>query len=134
MLTQSSVLYFENKLQLDRHAEGQARDAEDDPSRKLIRSKNLFQQFGRTIRDFRVLPEIAFGGDEHTELGDRGYLVERAQEGFRCRERVQGGGRGGLRPSSIVNSPPTRPMNWGLRSTTGSIPLRKSRLPLTAST
>ena len=33
-----------------------------------------------------------------------------------------------FRPSSRLNSPPTRPINWGLSSTTGSIPRQKDQL------
>jgi hypothetical protein len=43
-----------------------------------------------------VFREIAFGGDEDTELVDPCYIVERTQKGFRCRKCVQACGSRGL--------------------------------------
>ena len=70
---------FKNELDFDRHAEGQAGDAEDDAAREHPGAEDLDEELGRSIGDFRMVPEVAFRRDIDSELRYAGYLVERAE-------------------------------------------------------
>ena len=67
---------FKDELDFDRHAEGQAGDAEDDATRKHPAAEDLDEELGRSVGDFGMVPEIAFRRDIDTEFRHTCYLVE----------------------------------------------------------
>ena len=70
---------FKNELDFDRHAEGQAGDAEDDAAREHPSAEDLDEELRRPVGDLRMVPEVALSRDIDAELRHSGYLVEPAE-------------------------------------------------------
>ena len=121
---------FKNELDFDRHAEGQAGDAEDDAARKHPGAEDLDEELGRSVGDFRMVPEVAFRRDVDASFATPVTLSSAPRYALAADKALRQAISAAFRPSSADSAPPTRPTYWGSRPATGSMPLRKSRLPI----
>src|SRR5947209_11624602 len=127
--------HLENDFQLDRSAERKACDAIHQAARALVFSEDISQQLGSGVSYFRLIADISGSGHRHAEPDNSCYFVERSQMLPRDSEDIERREVSRLAPASTSSSVPTRPIIFAAWPSVGSIPLRKSSLPVcTAST
>ena len=68
--------HLENNFQLDGGAERKACDANHQAARVLVCSEDRLQQLRSGVSDFRLVADIARGGNGHAETDDSAHFVE----------------------------------------------------------
>ena len=71
--------HLENHFQLDRHAEWQARDAEDGTAGVSLLPKDILQHFRGRLRNLGLIAHVSGRGDRDTQPDDTRHLVERSE-------------------------------------------------------
>lgn len=90
------------------------------------------QQLRSTVSDLRLIADVSRSCLRNAELDDPLHFIRRSQILTGDSEAVEGRETSRRTPVSTSSSAPTRPMNFASRPSVGSIPLRKSRLPVCA--
>jgi len=70
---------LEEDIEHNRHAEGNAGYADDEPGGYFLYSEDIPEQIRCGIRHTRLLKEVAGGRDKHPKAHDASHAIERAQ-------------------------------------------------------
>src|SRR5882762_3982681 len=94
--------HFENEFERDRDAEREAGDASDQAGGIFVFAKDVLEQVGGAVGDFRMLADIAGSGYGDAEADDADNMIERSEMLAGDSEGVEGGNAGGLAASLHV--------------------------------
>ena len=95
---------FEDDLEFYWHPEGKAGNANYQPDRYPLDSKDISKQVGDGLRDFGLVEEVSVGCHEYSEPDNASHSIQRAQMLLGRSERAQSRGVGGIASSLDVES------------------------------